>query len=458
MRPAFQPQLHVLEDRATPSAGDLDVSFGGDGLASAPLGTDGTTGVAVQTDHKVVVVSRVSSSKTGQDFGVARLNADGSPDNSFGTGGKVTIDFKGKGDQPSCVIIQSDGKIVVAGYANVGSAGTPNDTALALARLNANGSLDGTFGSKGRVTTALGNFRDTVSDIALQPDGKIVAVGNTTSFGGGDDFIAVRYTAAGVLDKTFDGDGLAVVNLGGADNVGAVAIQGNGKIVLAGGHETATTPTKLSLVRLTATGGLDPTFGTGGKTISTIPGGANNVVPDGAGNLLVGTGYSGQFGLVRFTTSGALDATFGAGGEVQLANPASESFYVSEVVRQPGGRLVLAGTRVIADGTGKAIDDFALARVDGSDGTLDGSFGTGGWVLTDFGTVTGGAPTTDRVGAMALTTDGKIVVAGASDVTGSYGAAAARYLGDDPAPAMLISIAPPWKPDDSWTLHGLAID
>src|SRR5205823_5199649 len=139
------------------------------------------------------------------DFAVARYNADGSLDTTFGSGGTVTTNF-GPGatyDDADGVAIQSDGKIVVAGTCNRGG----SDNVFAVARYNADGSLDSTFGSGGTVTTdfGLGGSDDSAYAVALQPDGKIVAAGATYLGGVPGDFALARYNPDGTLDSTFGG-------------------------------------------------------------------------------------------------------------------------------------------------------------------------------------------------------------------------------------------------------------
>ena len=139
--------------------------------------------MALQPDGKLVVAG-----DSDANFALARYNSDGSLDAGFGTGGKVITSFGGT-DQASAVILQPDGKIVVAGQTDTGVS-----IDFALARYMPDGSLDGAFGSGGRVTTNfIGNSDDLGSAVALQSDGKIV-VGGTSD----DNFALARYTPEGV--------------------------------------------------------------------------------------------------------------------------------------------------------------------------------------------------------------------------------------------------------------------
>src|SRR5687767_5109030 len=155
------------------ASGDLDTSFGTGGLVTKDLGGhEQAVSIAIQQDGKIVIAG---SGVNAPDFAVLRYNPDGSPDASFGTGGVVLINFSGF-DRAFKMAIQSDGKIVVVGST------APNEFTngqFALARLNPDGSLDGSFGSGGKVTTAVGNSSVALS-LAFQSGGRIVVGGFAT--------------------------------------------------------------------------------------------------------------------------------------------------------------------------------------------------------------------------------------------------------------------------------------
>ncbi|MFN9880044.1 MAG: calcium-binding protein, partial [Planctomycetota bacterium] len=132
------------------------------------------------------------------DFALVRYNANGSLDTSFGTGGKVTTPVGTSWDEGRSVTVQPDGKIVVAGLARIGSTDD-----FALVRFNADGSLDTSFGTGGMVTTAIGTSAVSAFGLTIQPDGKIVVAGYAT-ISGTNDFALVRYNADGSLDARFD--------------------------------------------------------------------------------------------------------------------------------------------------------------------------------------------------------------------------------------------------------------
>ena len=244
--------------------GTLDTTFDSDGKVTTAIGsgTDKGYALGLQPDGKIVVAGE-SHNGTDKDFALARYNANGTLDNTFGTVdsgqtrlGYATTTIGSADDVAYGLALQPDGKIVLAGQSNNGS-----NLDFALARYNANGTLDTSFGTGGKVTTAFGNGIDSISAVALQPDGKIVVAGYTNT-----DFALARYNANGSLDTSFSNDGKVTTDLGTAfDAVYAVALQPDGKIVAAGEILTA-----FGLARYNADGSLDTTFGEDGK-VTTYP-------------------------------------------------------------------------------------------------------------------------------------------------------------------------------------------
>jgi uncharacterized delta-60 repeat protein len=404
------------------SAGALDPTFGAGGKvttafpgAALTLASD----VVVQPNGRIVTVGVTYSAATGfqGDLALARYLPDGRLDPSFGTGGRVVTDLGGDEFFPKAAL-QSDGKIVVAGTTYA-----PGDFVgdFAVARYNPDGSLDAGFGARGKVITDFGG-NEALNDIAVQPNGKIVVVG--TSFDEGD-FALARYNADGSLDAGFGAGGKVITDLGGYDSASSVAIQPNGKVVVGGdSFNLDTFNDDLALARYSADGSLDPSFGTGGKVIANL--GAQEAIGDialQANGKIVALGTTidfvtsnADFELARFNTDGSLDTTFGAGGHVTTD---FGGFDVgAEVVIQPDGKIVAAGPYQ------GLVSDFGLARYN-SDGSPDAGFGTDGVVTTDFG---GDFNLNFNV---ALQPDGKIVSAGTAfdPDTGGLVIAVARYEG-----------------------------
>jgi uncharacterized delta-60 repeat protein len=312
-------------------------------------------------------------------FAAARLLPDGHLDPNFGSGGATRTNF-GSSDNSlvSDLAIQKDGKIIVAG--NLGNSD------FALARYNSDGSLDATFGSAGKVTTDFG-ASDTVSAIALQSDGKIVVAGSIQYSGSDTDFALARYNADGSLDPTFGSGGKVITSFSNThDAAFGVALQNDGKIVVAGYAGDATS---FALARYGSDGSLDPTFGSGGRAVIHVGDflAAANAVALQADNKIVIAGTavnvntSYDFMLVRCNTDGSLDTSFGSGGKVATDFFNSEDLATDLVVQSDGAIIVSGNTK-----TGPSFDatyDFALARYR-SDGSLDTNFGSGGKATTDF--------------------------------------------------------------------------
>ena len=366
----------------------------------ADVGADAQA-VAVQPDGKIVVVGFTRLSHYALDRVLVRYTVTGKLDPSFGRGGRVvTVDQEG--ETASAVAIQPDGKIVVAGRSG---------NHLALLRYTTRGTLDPSFGSGGKVVPDL-PFLDVEYQLALQRDGRIVAAGTggeeylRTSDFADADFLVARFTSNGTVDTSFGSGGVAQTNFGGDDELTAIAIQPDGKIVAAGSSDD-----DFALARYTAAGKPDTTFGRGGKVSTRGADGAFALAIQTDGKIIAaGTFAFHDFALLRYTMRGRLDATFGAGGKV-VTNLGADDEGAWAVAIQNDGRIVAAG-----DSRG----DFALVRYTTA-GKRDPTFGKGGQVLNRFG----GA---DSVSGLALQKDGKIVAAGSSnsgDDRGNF--ALARY-------------------------------
>ncbi|MFJ5549166.1 delta-60 repeat domain-containing protein [Streptomyces sp. NPDC093225] len=227
-------------------------------------GFDAAHAVAVQSDGKIIAVGGGTyEPPTATDFALARYTADGSPDATFGAGGKVTTDFGGGSEAAFAMALQADGKIIAAGSRSTNEGGGE----FALARYTADGSLDTTFGAGGRVTTAFGGDFAQAFAMRLQADGKIVAVGHSGTFGS-VDFALARYDTDGGLDAGFGAGGTVTTDIGGAfDSARAAALQADGKIIAAGYGGSAGTD-DFALVRYDTDGAPDTTFGTDGRVLT----------------------------------------------------------------------------------------------------------------------------------------------------------------------------------------------
>jgi len=378
-------------------AGVLDPTFSGDGMVTTGIGgaNDDADAMAVQSDGKIVVAG-YSFNGSNNDFAVARYNPDGSLDTSFDGDGIVTTPIGSGDDFATSVAIQSDGKIVVAGEA---------DNEFAVVRYNPNGTLDNTFDGDGIVTTAIGSGIDAYYALAIQPDGKIVVAGNSWN-GTNEDVTVVRYNSDGSLDTSFDGDGIATTPIGtGNDWANAVALQSDNKIVVAGSSWNGTSD-DFVVLRYNSNGTLDASFD--GDGIQTTAVGSSNeearsVVVQSDGKI-VAAGYShigsyDEFAVVRYNPDGSLDTSFDGDGMVTTKVGSFDDTGLSAAI-QSDGKIVVAGWTYNGSHY-----DFAVVRYR-VDGQLDGSFSDDGALTTDMA---GGL---DQALAMAIQSDGKVVAAG----------------------------------------------
>ena len=407
--------------------------------------------------------------------------ADGDLDLTFDGDGRVTTNFQDTIDEVHALTIQPDGKIVAVGTTQI----SDTDYDFSVARYNSDGSPDTTFGGgAGRVTTdTAANQNDSAEAVAIQPDGKIVVVGHWL----GNDFVAVRYNPDGSLDTSFGGTGIVHQNIALYDAAFAVAIQDDGKIVMAGRANPLTNNnTNFCIMRMNPDGSLDNSFDGDGKVTTDFFGGVDeaHAVAMQEGKIVVAgyaqvDGFNYDFAVVRYNPNGSLDNTFGGGdGKVTTDFFGGDDGALSMVL-QPDGKIVAAGafystgqgydfglarylpngdldtsfdndglqdvnfvagtasevalgvTRQPYDGKIVAVgyapvggvNDFALVRLN-LDGSLDGSFGVGGKVNHDFG---GGVAIGYDVVVQA---DGKIVSAGTAYMgePNSYDYALARYM------------------------------
>jgi uncharacterized delta-60 repeat protein len=380
--------LLFLVDSATATPGALDPGFGSGGIVTTTISSGSTvaTALAVQPDGRIVAGGETAvGSET--EFALARYNLNGTLDASFGSAGKVTTAVGSGGSDIRALVLEPDGKIVAVGE---GSDGSQSD--FALARYNPDGSLDTSFGTGGKVVTSIAANNGTTADaVALQTDGKIVVGGSN---GDTSDFVLARYNPNGSLDTTFGTGGIVITAAG---YLTALALQQDGKIVAVGGP-------RFTLARYNPNGSLDTSFGTGGTVRTDLTTGfvqANGVVLQPDGQIVVGGTLGGHFGLLRYSTSGTLDPTFGS-----MVTGFVLAAFGQALVQQPDGKLVLAG---YADGGTEPA--FAVVRYNATDGSPDPSFGSG-ITTTPIGTHGGAA------NAVALEPDGKIVAGGVAE-TGS---------------------------------------
>ncbi len=381
---------------APPPPGGLDPEFGGGtGKVSTAFGGD-ETDMLIQSDGKIILIGGSSS-----NFVMARYKNDGSLDETFGDAGLVTTDVAGGADAAYAGALVAEDKIIVVGSARVGSSDD-----FAIVRYLANGTVDTTFGTQGKTTTDFLGTRDRAFAVAIQPDNSIVVAGDTI-VAGNSDFAIARFDANGVIDNSFggDGNGKRITSIERVDIAKNVVIESGGTILVTGTTTLGSSPLlgTTGLARYSSAGLLDSSLGTSG-TLS-IPnmqlGEGLALQPDG--KILV-AGYvavAGDivFGLMRLGTNGFPDLDFGSGG-LATAGFTTQDDYARDVTLDAQGRILLSG-----QASNLSNPDFAVARFS-STGVLDGSFdGDGKFTVDFFGSF-------DGAENVAVQADGKVVLGG----------------------------------------------
>ena len=377
------------------SPGDLDTSFGSGGKKTINFGgTDDPRVVLVQPNGRIVVAGGGAAASS---FCVVRLRTNGTLDTTFGSGGKKVIDFGGDDESVFGAALQADGKIVLAGDSHL---------KVAVARLKPNGALDASFEGDGKKVFSWGAL-SRAQAVVVAPNGKILLAGFSGPEGG--NIQVARLKTNGLLDTTFGTGGKAAVDFGGDDFGMAMARQADGRILVAGRSSAA----GAVVARLRATGTLDPDFDGDGRV--TLPGGgsASAVLVQPDRNIVVAGNAmgSGVMTVTRLTPAGALDPTFGAGGTASI-DFGSTADLAAGAALQPDGKIVVAGYT-------QASEDVAVARLN-PNGSPDATFGVAGKATVEFGVATFGQ-------AVALQSNGRIVVAGQK--TGGDDFAVARLIG-----------------------------
>jgi uncharacterized delta-60 repeat protein len=409
-RPGIRPRVEFLEERTLLNVGNLDPTFGTGGKVTTDFagGDSSARASVVQPDGKIVVAGSVNFSGHYQ-FALARYNPDGTPDLSFGLGGKVTTPFAVNNDlggyaEAYAVALQGD-EILAGGITDGHS-----QWLFALARYTSDGHLDQSFGNNGTVTTPFDAGTGRILDLEVLSGDRILAMGtlpNTVKH----DFAMALYAPDGHLVPSFGNGGTVETLFGTSDSAEAkhVAVQGDGSIVVAGNDGGL-----FALARYTPYGQLDPTFGTGGEVVTTAFGSSADatdvaVGPDGKIVAVGLTFDSWSFLVARYNHDGTPDTSFGGVGWVSTPVEAEGGAY--SVLPQSDGTILVGGA---------GSQGFALARYD-TTGSLDPTFGTGGMVNTAFGSGPGVAAN------LVQPAPGKVLAVGWTQVDGHDDFALAQY-------------------------------
>ena len=339
-------------------------------------------------------------------------------DKTFGTNGKTVVRFSGIGEVGRALVVQTDGKLLLAGGGCCQSIGSGD---LALVRLKTNGKPDTTFGQAGskliNLSTTGGEPDEELWDLAASPGGKYVGVGDSDLAAGA---LVARFLSTGALDTSFgSGKGWVSVSFGESGIGLEVLVRNDGRIVVGGTLKVAGQPRGFALARLLSTGQLDTTFGSGGVVTllsKSIPGLFGDMALDPQGRLLVVGRDGNAWRSVRLKTDGKFDPTFGTGGQV-LAPVVGSAPSPCCVAVAPDGKIVIGGGFQVGSDPSTGLG-FAVARAL-SNGQLDTSFGGGDGFVS-----TGSPVDQDQITDLLVEPGGKIVATGR--IKGS--AVLVRYL------------------------------
>lgn len=383
--------------------GSLDATFGDGGAARAAFAGEGASAFDIaSTASGGYLVAGVATVNGHPSFALLQVTADGEPDPAFGSGGTVTTAFAGMDAAAAAVVVLADGDFVVGG-----SAGASAATDLAVARYLPDGRLDPLFGDGGKVVLDIGGDNDTLAGVEALPGGSILIA--ATVVRDGREAVLIRLDASGALDPNFGDSGIATVATpSGNDEAFDLAIDPTEHILVTG-RTTTVTSDDLLLARFTSTGEPDASFGDGGVVVTDVRGGSDTsfaVQVAGDGRILLSggsiVGDLDEATVAAYTPAGQLDETFGDGGII-LVDVTPGSDEVFAGILAPDGSFVAAGGAIAEDGSEQGF----VIRVLGN-GHRDASFGDGGKLLT------GDATGVEEIRGLALDSRGKIVSAGRS--------------------------------------------
>lgn len=356
--------------------------------------------LVAQPDGKVVAGGEARV--PGATFGLVRYLPDGELDRSFGDGGKVTTKIA-LGSGMTALALQPDGKLVAAGWAALEE--HPPDMRVALVRYLPDGQLDESFGEQGVVVSRSDFGR--IYSMAIQPDGRIVVAGEAMAGLGDSQFVVARYLPGGELDPTFGAYGILSTDFSpGLDAARAVLLQPDGRIVAAGSGRTGSYAV---VARYLPDGELDPSFGAGGKATTTggMTASSAALQPDGrivlAGGVL---SMKPELAVARLLPDGSPDRSFGEDGQVTTLVGRQANAHA--VLVQPNGKIVAAGAADTGANAGQFV--FVVVRYR-PDGTLDPAFHDDGIATTDF------SARADYADALTIDSTGHLIAGGLADLS-----------------------------------------
>ena len=343
MRKTYTALLLLSITVAFSQSGELDLNFGASGFMI-------TQNEDLDTGHSMAVLPNDQIIMVGgyDNFTAIKLMADGTYDETFGTQGQLLINFPGYKAASKDVVVQPDGKIIIAGFVFIAG----GIDLFGIVRLNPDGTLDNSFNGTGKLVFDFDEDENYLNAVALQPDGKIVVIGQAAEYATAD-YVAARINADGTFDTSFGTNGKQRINVQRDDRATCMALQPDGKILIGGySYPVGGSNCCFAAIRLTSDGALDTTFGTDGKALAKVASSYGNdavydmkLQPDGkilmAAECYIGT--SQDIGIVRFTSDGDLDNTFSGDGRFSTSMIGTTD-YCNAIVVQPDGNILVAGS------------------------------------------------------------------------------------------------------------------
>lgn len=408
----------TLKFKTIPSSGpgSLDISFNKTGKITTPIANGAEATAQAIQDDGKLIVAG-SSYHTNEDFTLIRYTASGKIDSSFGNKGKAVTNLGGN-DQVRGIALQSNGKILAVGRTDA----SVND--IALVRYQSNGKIDKAFGTNGRVfINVFGNYLDQIFSIAIQSSGKIIVAGYSVNNTSNADIILARFNTNGSLDKNFGTGGIVATDFGVSEVATAIAIQSDDKIIATGYSHDGTSSWDFLTVRYTKNGKPDLSFGTNGKVYTDFGevDQANGLIIQASGKIIVA---GSTHDLANNYSNIALARYTPEGTLDNTFGSGGKTMYVdasshitgNSIAASPSNKFAIAGS--VYNGAGY---DFALIRFF-LNGSLDSAFGYNGKIITDFNLAD------DFANAVSIQTDNKIIVSGSTvDNTAKQKIVVARY-------------------------------
>ena len=409
-------------------AGELDPTFGTGGKVSVDFSNvrDEAFTIKVQNDQKLVIAG-LSKESGNNDFSLTRLNPDGSMDNLFGYNGKLVHSLGQYSDFISDIGFQSDGKIIAIGNSSTINTASEVESDIAICRYTIDGVLDNRFGNNGIVTFDLSGTYDIANAGYIQSDDKIIVVGYTGLIVS-RDFFVIRLNPDGSLDNSFGDGGQKIIDFGGFDDEAkSVSVSNDGKIYVAGySLDNNTFRSEIAICCLNSDGSFHSNFANNGELILSLGGIGSEASGIGitSSNEIIVSGYNATAAADNFAlvklSSSGKLMSSFGGTGIVFTNLGSNSSQSRSMVIQPDDKIIASGYNVPNNSIQA---DFATVRYN-SDGSIDEKFGNKGIAITDF------FGSDDMLNAVVLQQDGKVVVAGYVFNGTSNDFGIARYLTD----------------------------